>query len=106
MIDAETGEPFRLRDDDGNLLVDDVTCQIRDRYTKAILLTASLGNGKAQVLDATDEEPIGIIQIAFTKADMAWLCGRTYDIGCIVTREDGTVEPILDTVAIRDGVVL
>lgn len=61
-------------------------------------LTASTANGKV-----TMPSPI-VVEAHFTPADMACLCPATYDIGAVYNLNGQTVQLMISSVAIYDGI--
>jgi hypothetical protein len=90
--DATTGDAF-------DLTGATIACELRDRETRAIVLSATTANGGVTFLDAFT------VEIAFARATMQGLAEGHYDIGCTVTLNGETRQVILGTLPVLDGVV-
>lgn len=91
--DADTGDALDLT---GSRIV----CEVRDRQSQVIVLSASTDNAKIAILD------VGVFQINFTKADTQNLRADTYDVGVtITTANGGELQPILAALPVFDGIV-
>lgn len=93
-FDQETNETLDL---EGN--VDAVTITVREPGGRSQVLTGTLADSTVSVL------PDGVIQWEFSADQMGALCNRTYDVGAILTKDGQTVQFILGTLPVLDGVV-
>lgn len=93
-FDQETSETLDL---EGN--VDAVTIAIREQGTKSQVLSGTLADETVEIL------PDGVIQWEFSDDQMGSLCNRTYDIGATLEKDGQTVQFILGTLPVLDGVV-
>jgi hypothetical protein len=91
-------------DDDTDEPVDLSSCslvmEIRDQRGGNALLSASTDASTITVRDT------GVFDAVFTRAQMASLCARTYDVG--LTVKNGDAEPeqfIIGTLPVLDGVI-
>lgn len=93
-FDHETGETIEL---EGN--IDSATITVREQGSKSQVLSGTLADGTIVLL------PDGVLQWEFSASQMRTLCNRTYDVGAILTKDGQTVEFLLGTVPVLDGVV-
>lgn len=91
-IDADTG-------DDLDLTGASIVLEVRDPRDCSIRLSATTANGKIVIVDT------GVFQVSFPASDMKTLCAQTYEVGCTVTINDATLQYIIGTVAVLDGIV-
>jgi hypothetical protein len=68
-------------------------------YLGAQMLTATLSNGKIQLVQT------GVFQVTFTRSDMNTLPGGNYSCGIAITKDDQTVEIFIGTLPVREGIV-
>jgi len=93
-FDQETNETLDL---EGK--IDSATITLREQGSKAQVLSGTIADGTIVVL------PDGVIQWEFSADEMGSLCNRTYDIGAILTKDGQTVEFLLGSIPVLDGVV-
>jgi len=92
VIDADTGSDLVLT---GASIV----FEVREPQSCAIVLSATSGNGKVTIPST------GVFQVAFPATDMKSLCAQTYEVGCTVTINDATLQYIIGTLSVLDGIV-
>lgn len=85
LFDDTSGEPFDIDD------VTAMTLKLRDPETGAIVLEGSLGSELAGVGDAED----GVVGFEFSASQMSAVPPNTYDLGALVTDDDGRVTQII-----------
>lgn len=95
---------FEIVDDDTGEAIADLTgisvvIEIRESRCYSPRLTASTDNGK--IVDAGN----GIMEMLFTRDDMAGVCAGSYEIGVTVERDDFTSQYLIGTLPILDGIV-
>lgn len=94
---------YEVVDDETGQLVDltsiSITFEVRDPLDGTTVLSATTENGKITVIDT------GTFQHNFTRDDMAKLCARSYEVGCTLADADDTVQFIIGTLPVLDGVV-
>jgi hypothetical protein len=90
LTDGETGELIDLSG------VDEITVHVRDKHGRS--LTATLGSG-VTVVDT------GVFSWTFTEAQMRTLQAKTYEVGCTLKSEDQTVQLLIGTLPVLDGIV-
>lgn len=99
-IDQETGETIDLIDPDTEAaLIDSATVTIREQGTRGQVLSGTLADGTIALLAD------GVLQIEFSVTQMGSLCNKTYDIGAVLTKDGQTVEFLLGTLPVLDGIV-
>lgn len=87
---------------DGSLVdipVDQITFQVRRQDRCGPVLSAASGDGKIT------SPSTGILEVRFAASEMRQLCPDTYEVGAIVSDGTDTVQLILGTVPVTDGVV-
>lgn len=88
----ETGAPIT------DLAGIEVKMEIR-RACCSPFLSATFANGK--IIDQGN----GVMQWRFTASDMNHVCPDTYDVGIILTRDGITVQELVGSLPVIDGVV-
>ena len=86
--DVDTGELIDLTEAT-------ITFEIRDPLSRETRLAATLAGGIAVI-------STGIFEVTFTAAQMRGLAAATYDVGCVVTRDDDE-QLIAGTLPVLDG---
>lgn len=90
-------------DDDTSELVSlsglTITVEVIDPLDCTTVLSATTANGKVTIVDT------GTFQAAFTRDEMATLCARTYQVGVTLADSDDTVQIIIGTLPVLNGVV-
>lgn len=92
--DQETGDTLDL---EGN--IDAVTITVREQSSKSQVLSGTLADETVAVLAD------GVIQWEFSADQMGALCNRTYDVGATLTKDGQTVQFILGSIPVLDGIV-
>ena len=90
VTDADTGELIDLTDAT-------VAFEIRWQSSSEAALTATLAAGVSVI-------STGIFEVTFTQAQMRELRAGTYDVGCVVTRDDAE-QLFAGTLPVVDGVI-
>lgn len=91
-------------DDEAGDLIDVTTA------TEAVIAVAPAG-GRSPVLTALlsagqiEQTETGVIECTFSAAQMSGLCAGTYDIGGTLTKDSETVQFLIGTLPVYDGVV-
>lgn len=93
LTDEETGDAFDISD------AQEITVSIREPNSRNVELTATLSGGSIEHIET------GIFQWTFTAAQMQSLCARTYEVGCTIQQDDQTVQLIIGTLPVLDGIV-
>lgn len=93
LTDAETDELIDLSG------VDEITIAIRDPKTNSSVLTASKTGGDVVVSDT------GVFTWTFTATEMRTLQAKTYEVGCTLTEGSETIQLLIGTLPVYDGVV-
>jgi hypothetical protein len=88
--DVDTGELVDLTDAT-------IAFEIRDQLSQEAVLSATLAGGIAVI-------STGIFEVTFTSAQMRGLQAGTYDVGCVVSRDDDE-QLIAGTLPVLDGVI-
>lgn len=96
LLDSETGDPISLS------AVDEITLEVREMETHSAVLSGSYTGGEILVVGAATD---GTFQWEFSASQMRALCPRTYEVGCTIEQDDDTVQLIIGTVAVLDGIV-
>lgn len=94
LIDQETGERIDLGD------LDEITIQVVEREGGSVVLSGSLSGGEIELLD--DDE---IFRWTFTASQMSALCAKTYSVGIIATQDEETIQILVGTLPVLDGIV-
>lgn len=97
-------ENYELTDaDDGDLIdlsaVDEITLHVRDPQTQAKVLSGTLTGGEVIIVDT------GVFQWSFTADQVRGLCPKTYEVGCIIEQDGQSVQLLIGTLAVLDGIV-
>jgi hypothetical protein len=92
VVDADT-------DADIDLSGASIVFEIRDPRNLLTILSATTTNGKAVISD------IGVFTVSFSLSDMQTLYPLTYEVGCAVTINGETMQYIIGTLPILDGIV-
>src|SRR5262245_53123999 len=74
-----------------------ITLEVRAPGTRSIVLTASLGSGITHI-------ETGVFEIAFTVDQMKTLPAGDYEIGATIVKDGVTVQLIIGTLPVMDGV--
>jgi hypothetical protein len=85
--------------DDLDLAGASIVFEIRDPRSLLTVLSATTTNGKITIVDT------GVFQVTFAASDMQSLRPQTYDVGCTVTANGATLQYIIGTIPILDGIV-
>lgn len=96
---------FELYDDDDNSVIDlttatAITLEIREQDYCRPVLSASLANGDL-TLQGTDT----FIPSGWTASRLGCLCAGEYDIGCIAVVNGKTIQLIIGTLPVLEGIV-
>lgn len=96
---------FEVFDDDNGEAFDissatEITVQVRQHFTEAQELTATLSNGKITLPGDT-----GVFQVLITASEMSALYAGTYDIGCTIVMDGDTTQFIIGTLPVLEGIV-
>lgn len=91
-VDDDTGEDIDLTNAA-------IVFEVRDPNTRGVVLSATTGNQKISII------ALGVFKVSFTRAEMQTLKAKTYDIGCILTLNGKTIQLMVATVPVVDGVV-
>lgn len=86
LVDDSDSEPIDLAD------VSAITIKLRDPATKSTVLSGSLSGGEVVAVGADAD---GTVQITFSATAMTALCPKTYEVGMLVTQDDGFVTQII-----------
>lgn len=95
---------YELKDDETDELidlssVDEITVQVRDSR-KSMILSATLSGGSVEIVDT------GVFKWTFTASQMSTLAAsRTYEVGCTIKKEEETVQLLIGTLPVINGVV-
>jgi len=102
--DIETNEPVDISS--AQEIVVQVSPQPSSQYgtggysgSYSTMLVASLSNGKVSHVDT------GVFQFKFARSEMNPLAPGIYDVGVTIVMDEETVELIIGTLPVRDGVV-
>lgn len=93
LVDAETDEPIDLSG------VSEITIQVRDQRSCSPLLTGKLSSGEVVLVDT------GVFRWTFSASQMSTLCANTYDVGCTIEQDGETVQILIGTLPIIDGII-
>lgn len=93
ITDVETGDLIDLSG------VDEITIEIRDPKTQSAILTGTKTGGDIVISDT------GVFTWTFSATDMRTLCAKTYEVGCTLTDNSETVQLMIGTLPVYDGVV-
>lgn len=92
-----------INDDTGEVLENldgiSVKIEVRDDDRSYPLLTASTADGRVTFLGG------GVIQWHFPPSFLRNICAGSYDLGVIISRDGITVQQLIATLPIIDGVV-
>lgn len=91
--DEETGEAIDLSD------VDEITIAIRTQGSSTPVLSATLTGEQITIIET------GVFQFEFSESQMGGLCPQTYEIGCTLEKDDQSVQLLIGTVSVLDGIV-
>lgn len=86
ILDADDGTPFNLSG------VDQITVKLRDPDSGSAVLEGSLSGGEVIVVG---DEADGVIQFTFSATSMSDIEPKTYEIGVLITDEDGFVSQVI-----------
>ena len=94
---------YELRDDETDELIDlssvnEITIEVRDKSCVTVL-SATLTGGSIEHVDT------GIFKWTFSKDQMSALTAKTYEVGCILEGEGESLQLIIGTLPVLDGVV-
>jgi hypothetical protein len=92
VVDADT-------DEDINLTGATITFEFRDPRNLLTILSATTTNGKVTLATT------GVFSVAFSLSDMQTLYPLTYDVGCTILVNGETMQYIIGTISILDGIV-
>jgi hypothetical protein len=92
LLDEETNEPINIADATAIII------EVRDPRTRCIVLTGSLSSGEIESVET------GTFQWHFTSDRMRLLCPQDYEIGCTIVKDSITVQLLIGTLPIMDGV--
>lgn len=95
---------FELRDADTDDLIDisnasQITVEVRDPQSRSAVLSGSLTGGEVTRPDT------GIFDWTFSATQMRALCAKTYEVGATLTQNGETVQLIIGTLPVIDGIV-
>lgn len=93
LVDSDTDEAIDLSE------VDEITIQVRDPRSRSPLLSGSLTGGQVSRVDT------GVFSWTFSASQMSALCANTYDVGCIIEQNGETVQILIGTLPVIDGIV-
>jgi hypothetical protein len=93
LVDAETDEAIDLSG------ADEITVQVRDQRSCSPVLSGSLSGGQVSLVDT------GTFQWVFSASQMSALCANTYDVGCTIEQDGQTVQILIGTLPVLNGVV-
>lgn len=96
LIDSETGDPISLS------AVDEITLEVRDMETQSAVLTATMTGGDIVVVGAATD---GTFQVRFEASQMRALCAKTHEVGVTIEQDDDTVQLVIGTLPVLDGIV-
>lgn len=95
-------QSFQVNDSETDDLVDlsaaAITYSIRDKRSKTVTLSATVGDGVT--VTAT-----GVFEVEFTDTEMRTLCDQEYEVGCTIEIDDEVSQYIIGTLPILDGIV-
>src|SRR5689334_13981783 len=91
-VDSDTDEPLDLA---GAALL----LELRDRASGAVVVSASLANGRVSAIDT------GVFRIAVAAADMRALRADTYEVGGVFALNGATRQFMIGLLPVLDGVV-
>lgn len=92
VVDADT-------DEDIDLIGATITFELRDPRSLLTILSATTGNGKITISDT------GVFIVSFSLSDMQSLYPLTYEVGCTVAVNGETMQYIIGTLPVLDGIV-
>jgi hypothetical protein len=92
VVDADT-------DEDIDLTGATITFEFRDPRNLLTILSATTGNGKITTPST------GVFIVSFSLSDMQSLSPITYDVGCTILVNGETLQYIIGTIPILDGIV-
>lgn len=94
---------FEVVDEDTNSDLDltgaSIVFEIRDPRNHLSILSATTTNGKVSIIDT------GVFTVSFSLSDMQTLYPLTYEVGCTVTINGETMQYIVGTLPVLDGIV-
>ena len=85
-------------DEDIDLAGAAITFELRDPRNLLTVLSATIGNGKVAITGA-------FFTVSFTLSDMQTLYPLTYEVGCTILVNGETMQYIIGTLPILDGIV-
>ncbi len=89
----EDGQPFDISN------ATDIELQVRDPACCAAVLTATKSGGSIVLEPST-----GVFTFTFSKDQMGSLCAKTYDVGCVATVNGETIQLVIGTLPVLEGV--
>src|SRR5262245_24065408 len=97
-------EDFQLLDIETGDLIDistatEIKIVVRDPVSKSSVLTLKLSSGEVVVVS------IGVFEWRAEASQMRTLTARTYELGCIIDQDGDTVQLIIGTLPVLDGIV-
>lgn len=93
LIDNDTNEPVI------DIAGYDMTLEVRDRFTRCVVLSATSDNGK--VTTSSDS----VIEWHFPLSDMQGVCAASYHVGITISRDGLTSQLLIGVLPVLDGVV-
>lgn len=92
-VDSETDEAIDLSN------ADEITVQVRDQKSCSPVLSGSLSGGQVALVET------GVFQWTFSASQMNALCAKTYDVGCTIEQDGQTVQILIGTLPVLDGII-
>ena len=92
LLDEETNEPIDTSDATAIII------EVRAPSTRCVVLTGSLSSGEIERVET------GTFQWHFTADRMRLLCPQDYEIGCTIVKDGITVQLLIGTLPVMDGV--
>lgn len=93
LTDDETDEAIDLSD------VDEITIEVRNPLNGCTELSGTMTGGEISIIET------GVFSWSFTAAQMGNLCPRAYEVGCIITKDDQTIQLLIGQLPVIDGIV-
>lgn len=101
---ATYNQSFQLYDDEDNegisLTGAAITLEVRRPGCTSPELSAAIGSG----ITVTDEDE-GHFELEFTATQMRNLCALQYEVGIIITMNGETIQHLIGTLPVLDGIV-